>query len=308
MDEISVHLSVYLFSYLKRFFFFKEMGKGGRHGKGIVGLHLCHLYDADGKYLWPFCAKAVWQQSPVLEGSWRGMGTSWDKCHGCLAFCSSCNGEGALGLLSPVISKLNKKKMNKRMRKGGVVINEGQKRSPGGWTEEMHLVHGGKGPWRSRSCGPREVSSAQCCRQQPSAVTRAWLLQEQSFLPPPAPQAGFPGCQLPSWWCWEEWEPRSHREHGTSLLCVWSPLHKPGPGGGCGKGQSLLGHVAASLSVAVAVAGCFIASRCRLLSLLTGDYLQLRCIKGSLNYLTCKGYLNGKLQTPLHPPITVFNL
>lgn len=50
---------------------------------------------------------------------------------------------------------------------------------------------------------------------------------------------------------------RSRREYGTSLVHVWSPLHKPGLRGICGKGQSLLGHVAASLSVAVVVASCF---------------------------------------------------
>lgn len=113
------------------------------------------------------------------------------------------------------------------------------------------------------------------------------------------------GCWLPSRCCWEEQEPWGHRELVASLVHVWSPLHKLGPEGFCGKGESLLGHVSASLSVAVAVVGCFIASRCRLLSLLTRNCTQLHWGKASLNYLTCKGYLNGKLQTPLHPPITL---
>lgn len=130
------------------------------------------------------------------------------------------------------------------------------------------------------------------------------------LLPPLTPCAGFPrgaGCQAGA-------AGRSRSPGATGnffpplCVCVWSSLHKPGPEGFCGKGQALLGHVSASLSVAVAVAGCFIASRCHLLNLLTGNCIQLHRWKASLNYLTCKGYLNWKLQTSLHPPVTLFNL
>lgn len=100
----------------------------------------------------------------------------------------------------------------------------------------------------------------------------------------------------------EEEQPWGHRELAASLVCVWSPMHKPGPEGFSGKGQSLLGRVSASLSVAAAVAGCFIVSRRRLLSLLTGNCTQLQQGKTSLNYLTCKGYLNENFKLPFILP------
>lgn len=41
-------------------------------GNPILGLHLAHLHNTADKYLGPFCAKAVRQQSlAVLEGSYQ---------------------------------------------------------------------------------------------------------------------------------------------------------------------------------------------------------------------------------------------
>lgn len=113
------------------------------------------------------------------------------------------------------------------------------------------------------------------------------------------------GCRLPNRCCWEEEEPWGHGELVASLLCVWSPLHKPGPEGFCGKGHSLLEHVSASLSVAAAVALLWANAVC------SAYWLEIAhsCSRESepeLSYL--QRLFKWKLQTPLHPPITLFNL
>lgn len=107
-----------------------------------------------------------------------------------------------LGLLSPIRSKINKRNW----------IKEGGK-------EECSLIGTEREPrglcWRTVYCtqwarawGGAEVKSCSPRGCHPCSVTHAWLLQEWSLLPPPTPQAGFPGCWLPSSWCWEEQEPQ----------------------------------------------------------------------------------------------------
>lgn len=44
------------------------MGKGGRHEKKILGLHLAHLCNAADKHPGPFCAKALETAKSCLGG------------------------------------------------------------------------------------------------------------------------------------------------------------------------------------------------------------------------------------------------
>lgn len=173
-----------------------------------------------------------------------------------------------------------KEKLNKRMRQGRVVIDKESGKDAGqkkGMVKLQRVLASGR--WHAPPALQRVAQGCHLCliwEVADTSCTSCWLLQSAGCQTGVAGRRRGPGpqgtCCLPS-------------------LCVVSPT-QAWPQGFCGKGQSLLEHVSAPLSVAAAVAGCFIVSRCRLLSLLTGNCTQLQQGKESLSYLTCKGYLN----------------
>lgn len=139
-----------------------------------------------------------------------------------------------------------KEKLNKIMRQGRVVTDKGPGKKPGrrkascAWWERTS-----KCSWPQVGDMPHQPSEGGTGLSPVPDSGGCWHLLYLVLVSP--------GCWLPNRCCWEEEEPWGHRELVASLVCVWSSLHKLGPEGFCGKGQSLLGHVSASLSVAAAV-------------------------------------------------------